>query len=196
MKRLILSIALSASLVTPALAALKSGDAAPGFSLQAALAGKQFTYALQDALKQGPVVVYFYPSAYTGGCNIQAHTFAINQDKFTAAGATIIGVSLDSIARLTDFSADPLYCAGKIPVASDVGGKTAKAYELKVSAGGPGMTDSRGAPIDHDFAERTTFIVTADGKIAAVIGGVSPPDNVQKALEVVQHLGPAKKPSA
>ena len=78
---------------------------------QASLAGKEFSYSLADALKKGPVVVYFYPSAYTQGCNIQAHTFAENMDKFNAAGSTVIGVSLDSIARLNDFSADPANAA-------------------------------------------------------------------------------------
>ena len=93
--------------VTPSFAALKQGDTAPDFKAQASLAGKEFTFSLRDALKKGPVVVYFYPAAFTGGCNLQAHTFAENHDKFAAAGASVIGVSLDSIARLNDFSADP-----------------------------------------------------------------------------------------
>src|SRR5271170_6505636 len=118
--------------VTSSFAALKQGDTAPDFKTQASLAGKSFTFSLKDALKKGPVVVYFYPSAYTGGCNIQAHTFAVNSDKFAAAGATIIGVSLDNISRLNDFSADPEYCAGKLPVASDEDGKIAKAYQLAI----------------------------------------------------------------
>jgi len=184
----------------PAMAALKEGDKAPDFKTQASLAGKSFTFSLKDALKKGPVVVYFYPSAYTGGCNIQAHTFAVNSDKFAAAGATIIGVSLDSIKRLNDFSADPQYCAGKFPTASDADGAISKSYDLKVADGKPGIKDTRGVEIDHGFAERTTFIVTSDGKIAATIGGVSPADNVTKALEEVQHLaaekGVAKKAGA
>src|SRR6266478_776621 len=118
MKRLVLGILLSGVIALPAIAALKEGDVAPDFKTQASLAGKRFTFSLRDALKKGPVVVYFYPSAYTGGCNIQAHAFAVNSDKFAAAGATIIGVSLDSIERLNDFSADPQYCAGKFPTAS------------------------------------------------------------------------------
>ena len=77
------------------------------FTAKASLAGKEFNYSLADELKKGPVVVYFYPSAYTQGCNIQAHTFAENMEAFNAAKATVIGVSLDSIARLNDFSADP-----------------------------------------------------------------------------------------
>ena len=89
-KRLLLGVLLSTVVVVPAMAALKEGDAAPDFKTEASLAGKEFTFSLKDALKKGPVVVYFYPSAYTGGCNVQAHTFAENKDKFTAAGATII----------------------------------------------------------------------------------------------------------
>src|SRR5690349_578458 len=133
MKKRLLACLLSTAIAVPVSAALKEGDQAPEFKAQASLAGKAFSYSLKDALKKGPVVVYFYPSAYTGGCNIQAHTFAVNHDKFVAAGASIIGVSLDSIARLNDFSADPNYCAGKIPVASDTGGKIARSYDLAVT---------------------------------------------------------------
>jgi peroxiredoxin len=171
----------------PALAALKEGDSAPAFEAQAALAGKEFTFKLKEALAKGPVVVYFYPSAYTQGCNIQAHTFSVNMEKFTAAGASVIGVSLDSIARLKDFSADPQYCAGKLPVASDADGKIAQSFDLKV-VNVPGVKDTRGNEVDHGFAERTTFIVLPNGQINATIGGVSPQDNVTKALEAVQKL--------
>ncbi|QDZ27224.1 peroxiredoxin [Noviherbaspirillum sp. UKPF54] len=181
----------------PVHAALKEGDSAPLFKVQASLAGKSFTFSLKDALTKGPVVVYFYPSAYTSGCNIQAHEFAVNHDKFTAANAAIIGVSLDSIARLNSFSADPNYCAGKIPVASDSKGKIAKSYDLSVQEFHAGIKDTRGIEIDHGFAERTTFIVTSDGRIAAAIGGLSPKANVEKALEKVQQLAvgkPSEKP--
>lgn len=192
MKRFLLAGLLSA-IVLPAAAALKQGDAAPDFKTQASLDGKEFTFSLQDTLKKGPVVVYFYPSAYTGGCNLQAHTFAVNHEKFAAAGASVVGVSLDSIARLNDFSADPEFCAGKLPVASDADGRIAKSYDLSVREGREGMKDTRGKDIGHGFAERTTFIVTPDGKIAATVGGVSPTENVQKALEAVEQL--AKKKS-
>jgi peroxiredoxin len=175
----------------PALAALNAGDAAPDFKAPASLDGKTFEFSLKQALTKGPVVVYFYPSAYTGGCNLQAHTFAVNYDKFRAAGASVIGVSLDSIERLNEFSADPQYCAGKVAVASDTGGKIAKSYDLKVGDAKEGAKDSRGIEIGHGFAERTTFIVTPDGKISATVGGVSPVENVDKALELVQQL--AKK---
>jgi peroxiredoxin Q/BCP len=192
MKRFFLVFLLASVISFPVCAALKEGDAAPDFEAPASLAGKAFTFSLKDTLKKGPVVVYFYPSAYTGGCNIQAHTFAVNNEKFAAAGATVIGVSLDSIARLNDFSADPDYCAGKIPVASDVDGKIAKSYELAVREASAGRKDTRGVEIGHGFAERTTFIVTSDGKIASAIGGMAPELNVEKALERVQKLADAR----
>jgi len=177
---------------TTANAALEAGAAAPDFTAQASLAGKEFTYALKDALAKGPVVVYFYPSAYTGGCNIQARAFADHKGEFDAAGASVIGVSLDSIARLNDFSADPEYCGGKVAVASDTDGSIAKSYGLKVMEGGAGLKDSRGQEIGHGFAERTTFVVTPDGKVGATIGGMSPAANVDKALETVKSMAAAK----
>ena len=179
---------------TPGFAALKQGDSAPDFKAQASLAGKEFTFSLHNALKKGPVVVYFYPAAFTGGCNLQAHTFAENHDKFAAAGASVIGVSLDSISRLNEFSADPQYCAGKLPVASDAKGEIAKSYDIKITVtNGKGeaiaqMKDSRGQEIGHSVAERTTFVVTSDGKIVATIGGVAGDANAEQALAVVQQL--------
>ena len=184
----VLTIGLAASLSLPALAALKAGDAAPDFTAQASLAGKPFSFALKDALKKGPVVVYFYPSAFTGGCNAQAHAFATNMDKFKAAGASVVGVSLDSIARLNDFSADPNYCAGQLPVASDADGKIAKSYDLMIRDVKEGQKDTRGVEIGHNMAERTTFIVTPDGKVSSTIGGVMPTENVDAALAAVQAL--------
>jgi thioredoxin-dependent peroxiredoxin len=188
MARRFIAALMTSAIALPALAALSEGTKAPDFTTQASLAGKEFTFSLKDALKKGPVVVYFYPSAYTGGCNIQAHTFAENIDQFSAAGASVIGVSLDKIATLNEFSADPEYCAGKLPVASDVDGKIAKSYDLKVADARPGMKNTKGKDIDHGFAERTTFIVTPDGKIAATVGGVSPKENVEKALALTKEL--------
>jgi thioredoxin-dependent peroxiredoxin len=192
MKRVLTGVLLSAVMAVPAFAALKEGDAAPDFKAPASMAGKEFTFALKDALKKGPVVVYFYPAAFTGGCNIQAHTFSENSDKFKEAGASVIGVSLDKIATLNEFSADPQYCAGKIPVASDADGKIAKSYDLKVSEGKAGFKNTRGNEIDHGFTERTTFVVTPDGKVAASIGNMKPDENVMKALETVQQLKSGK----
>jgi peroxiredoxin len=142
------------------------------------------------------VVVYFYPSAFTGGCNLQAHTFAENKEKFDALGASIIGVSADSLTRLNAFSADPQYCAGKIAVASDPDGAIAKSYNLTKMDVKAGIKDSRGEVIDHDFTERTTFVITPDGKVAATLSSaddkISPAEHVAKSLEVVQQLAGSK----
>jgi peroxiredoxin len=192
MKKILAGCAIFTMVGLPALAALKTGEQAPDFSAKASLAGKEFNFSLKDALKKGPVVVYFYPSAYTQGCDIEAHTFAEDKDKFDAAGATIIGVSGDSLARLDQFSADPNYCAGKFPVASDSDLKVAKSYDLTTNAGKPGMTDVRGVAIDHDFIERETFVIGKDGKIIAAFSSkddkLTPQQHVEKSLEIVQGL--------
>jgi thioredoxin-dependent peroxiredoxin len=183
---------------TPVLAALGPGTAAPDFTAQASLAGKDFTFSLKEALKKGPVVVYFYPSAYTGGCDIEAHTFATKKADFDAAGATIIGVSEDSLTRLNAFSSDPNYCAGKFPVASDAHGSIATSYNLKTEAAQPGAKDVRGVEIDHGFIERTTFVIGRDGKIIATLSSeadhLHPQDHVAKSLAIVQQLKAGKAP--
>ncbi len=186
------------AVASPAFAALAEGDKAPVFEAPASLAGKPFKFSLASTLAQGTVVVYFYPSAYTQGCNIQAHEFATRYDDFKAAGATVVGVSLDGIDRLNEFSADPDYCAGKLPVASDASGAIAKSYGLKVVSDFNGkslmtMKDTRGKDIGHAAAERTTFIVTPDGKVARVIGDVGASENVMQALAAVQQLAGAKR---
>ena len=192
MKTTVLGVALVVLLSLPLLAALKVGEKAPDFSARASLAGKEFNFSLADALKKGPVVAYFYPSAYTNGCDIEAHTFAEMKDQFDAAGATIIGVSLDSIVRLNQFSADPAYCAGKFPVASDAGGKIAATYTLTTTAVRAGQTDVRGVAIDHDMIERATFVIGKDHTIISTLSsnedGISPADHVKKPLEIVQKL--------
>ncbi|GHT94309.1 peroxiredoxin [Betaproteobacteria bacterium] len=177
------------ALCAPALvsAALPEGSAAPRFTARGAVAGKVIDYRLQDALSKGAVVVYFYPSAFTGGCNIQAHEFAVQYEQFVAAGATIVGVSLDGIERLKAFSADPDFCAGKITVVSDADGRIAKAYDISVRDIPAGRKDTRGTEIDHALAERTTFIIDKSGNITATVGGVSPVDNVAKTLEIVRR---------
>src|SRR6202453_3617860 len=193
MKRKVLGLLSLALAVTPSFAALKQGEFAPDFKTEASLAGKEFTFSLRDALKKGPVVVYFYPAAFTGGCNLQAHTFAENHDKFAAVGASVVGVSLDSISRLNDFSADPQYCAGKLPVASDEKGEIAKSYDIKITDTYKGqavatMKDSRGIEIGHSTADRTTCGVAPDEKIVATIGGIAGDTNAEQALAVVQRL--------
>jgi peroxiredoxin len=193
MKKSLLGLALSMLISLPVLAALKVGDKAPDFSARGSLAGKEFDFSLQEALAKGPVVVYFFPSAYTKGCDLEAHTFSQEKDKFDAAGATIIGVSADSIARLDRFSADPDFCAGKFPVASDADKKIAASYNLATNAAKAGMTDVKGDAIDHDFIERVTFIIGKDHKIVAAFSskddGISPDQHVAKSLAIVQGLG-------
>lgn len=187
MKKLLHIAIASAVLAAPAYAALEAGAQAPQFTAPASLDGKEFTYSLKEALSEGPTVVYFYPSAYTMGCNIQARTFALNMDKFKEAGASVVGVSLDSIDRLNDFSADPEYCAGKLPVVSDADGSIAASYDINVM-NRAGATDTRGVAIDHGFAERTTFIVSPEGKVVGTVGGVSPEENVMQSLQLIQQL--------
>lgn len=169
---------------------LSKGDAAPVFTAQASLAGSQFDFSLKNALAKGSVVVYFYPSAYTGGCDAEAHAFAELKDKFTAAGATIIGVSADDIQRLNAFSSDPNYCAGKFPVASDPGGKIAATYGLGFTPPKLGIKDVRGQDLTHGFIPRTTFVIDKAGKIVAVFSSeadhISPTEHVEKALAIVK----------
>ena len=145
-----------------------------------------------EALRKGPVVVYFFPAAHTGGCNLEAHTFAENKAKFDLAGATIIGVSRDSIKQLNDFSADPQYCAGKFPVASDADGAIAQSYDLKVMTLNRAVKTTRGEDVDHALTERTTFVITPDSKIVATLSSaddkITPADHVDKSLAVVESL--------
>ena len=168
------------------------GDTAPDFTATASLGGKDFTFHLNQALKKGPVVVYFYPSAYTQGCDLEAHTFADNAEKFDAAGASIIGVSADNLARLNQFSADPNFCAGKFPIASDESLKIAKSYDLQTTPGKAGAKDVRGVEIGHGFIERITFVVGKDHKIIAVMSSkadkLTPDQHVDKSLAIVQKM--------
>ena len=183
MKTALVGLALSALAALPVLAALKPADKAPDFSARASLAGKEFGFSLADALKKGPAVVYFYPSAYTKGCDLEAHTFAEN---------TIIGVSADSITRLNQFSADPDYCAGKFPVASDPDRKIATSYNLTANSPKTPIKDVRGVEIDHDFIERVTFVIGKDHQIVATLSSaddkLTPDQHVTKALEIVQKM--------
>jgi peroxiredoxin Q/BCP len=173
-------------------AMLSKGATAPVFNAPASLAGSEFDFSLKKALAKGAVVVYFYPSAYTGGCDAEAHAFAELKDKFTAAGATIIGVSADDIKRLNAFSSDPSYCAGKFPVASDPEGKIAASYGLTFTPPKVGAKDIRGQELTHGFIARTTFVINKEGKIIAVFSSeadhISPADHVEKALAIVKGL--------
>jgi peroxiredoxin len=193
-----LALCLSLILVLPALASsrqgmLRMGSIAPDFTAPASLDGENFTFSLKQAMAKGAVVVYFFPSAFTQGCDLEAHTFATQMDKFKAAGASVIGVSADSIERLDAFSKDPAYCAGHFPVASDPSGKIAASYGLKSTPAHAGMKDVRGATIDHAFIPRTTFVIDAKGKVIASMSsaedGLTPVDHVEKSLVIVEKLG-------
>ncbi len=176
----------------PAGAALQPGAAAPAFTAPASRAGKAFTFSLKQALAKGPVVVYFYPAAYTRGCDLEAHTFATRMIDFTTSGATVVGVSADSIQRLNEFSADPDYCAGKFPVASDPQGKIASDYGLKMQQPQTGVKDVRGMEVTHGFFPRTTFVIDANGAIVATLSSatdkLNPVEHVTRSLALVREL--------
>lgn len=144
--------AASLALASPALAALKVGDKAPDFMLKAANNGKVSDFSLKSALKSGPVIVYFYPKAFTGGCSLEARQFSTNIDKFAAKKVRVIGLSADSIDTLTKFSTAD--CQGKFPVAADASAKVAEAYDAKI----------KGIPM----AGRVSYVVGKDGRIAFV----------------------------
>ena len=171
---------------------LSKGSKAPMFTSKASLAGNEFNFSLKKALAKGPVVLYFYPAAYTGGCDLEAHTFAELKDKFTAAGATIIGVSADDIQRLNSFSSNPDYCAGKFPVASDAGGKIAATYGLELMPPQPGAKDVTGKQVTHGFLPRITFVINKNDEIVAVFSSktdhISPDEHVKKSLAIVTSL--------
>jgi thioredoxin-dependent peroxiredoxin len=171
---------------------LSKGSTAPVFSAKASEAGNEFDFSLEKALARGPVVVYFYPSAYTGGCDLEAHTFAEYKDSFAVAGASVIGVSADDIERLKSFSSDPEFCAGKFPVASDPGGAIAATYGLTINPPRDGAKDVRGQQITHGFIPRTTFVINKDHTIVAAFSSqtdhLSPDEHVKKSLAVVKAL--------
>lgn len=159
-----------AAIALPVLAALKVGDSAPDFTAQATLAGKEFQFSLAEALKKGPVVLYFYPAAFTKGCTIEAHKFAEATDQFTQLGATVIGVSKDDIETLHKFSVSE--CRSKFAVAADPGLKIAKSYDAKI----PVLA----------YADRTSFVIVPGGKIQYVYSALSPDQHVANTLAAVQ----------
>jgi thioredoxin-dependent peroxiredoxin len=171
---------------------LSKGSKAPVFSAKASEAGKEFDFSLKKALDKGPVVLYFYPSAYTGGCDLEAHTFAEYKDSFTTAGATIIGVSADDIERLKSFSSSPEYCAGKFAVASDPGGEIAASYGLKMKPPQADARDVRGEALTHGFIPRTTFVLNSKGEVVAVFSSemdhIAPDEHVRRSLAIVKAL--------
>jgi peroxiredoxin len=154
-----------------ALAALKPGDKAPMFKAQASLGGKEFTFSLTEALKKGPVVVYFYPQAFTSGCTIEAHEFAEAMPAFNALGASVIGVSNDDIATLDKFSTSE--CRSKFPVAADKDQRITKAYDAVMMGFMP-------------YANRTSYVITPNGIVSYEYTALDPTDHVKNTLAAVK----------
>lgn len=156
----------------PAYAALSVGVPAPDFSAPASQGGKEFAYSLASALKQGPVVLYFYPAAFTKGCTIEAHDFAEAVPQFKALGATVIGVSMDPIAKLDKFSVSE--CRSAFPVAADPDGHITRAYDAKM-------------PL-LSMAKRVSYVIAPDGHIAMTYSSMSPDEHVTKTIAAVTAL--------
>lgn len=151
----------------PAFAALSVGAKAPDFTLQATRGGKVFTFNLADALKKGPVVLYFYPAAFTPGCTIEAHDFADAIDKYKALGATVIGVSHDPLAKLQKFSVSE--CRSKFAVAADTTQSVMKSYDAVLAQ----------AP---DLANRTSYVITPNDTILYTYTSLNPDKHVANTL--------------
>ena len=177
-----IAIVCAAALASPSFAALKVGAKAPDFTAPAYLAGEPFTFKLADALKKGPVVVYFFPAPHTSGCNIEARMFSESIDQFKAQGATVIGITAGKLDELADFSKETEHCGGKFPVAADAGAKIATKYDalLKLKPG---------------WSDRTSYVISPDGTIVHVYSELKPTDHVKETLEAVKALK-ATKPKA
>ncbi len=172
MKRIFAGVALLVSVAAvPAHATLAVGATVADFTAQASLGGKEFTFSLADALKKGPVVLYFYPAAFTKGCTIEAHDFAEATDKFAALGATVIGVSHDNVATLDKFSVSE--CRSKFAVAADPDQKVIKAYDAVL------------AP-HPEYANRTSYVIAPDHKILLSYTDLNPDKHVDLTLDAVK----------
>src|ERR1700704_848787 len=171
MRRSLFTAVATALMAVPAFAALPDGTKAPDFSTEASLAGKSFKFSLADALKKGPVVLYFYPAAFTKGCTIEAHEFAEATDKFKALGATVIGVSHDSIDTLNKFSVSE--CRNKFAVAADADQKIMKAYDAVLAA-------------KPEYADRTSYVIAPDGKIIYEYTALNPDKHVENTMAAVE----------
>ena len=158
--------------VTSAFAALQVGEQAPDFQLNAALAGKATTFSLQQALKKGPVVLYFFPAAFSAGCTLEAHDFAEATADFTKQGATVIGVTAGNTDQIAKFS--QLECRDKFTVAADPGAKVAAEYKNTMEMKGKTLSD------------RTSYVIAPDGKILLSYTDKNPDAHIQKALDAVK----------
>jgi peroxiredoxin len=168
------ALALALLTALPAAAHLNPGSPAPAFAAQASLGGKVFTFDLAEALRSGPVVLYFYPAAFTPGCTIEAHDFAEHMGEYKKLGATVIGVSGDDIEKLRQFSVSE--CRGKFPVAADGGLKIATAYDARLGFG----------PVA--YANRTSYVIARDGKIAYAYTALDPEKHVANTLDALRKI--------
>jgi peroxiredoxin len=157
-------------LASPLYAALQPGAQAPDFTTEATLAGQPFKFALADALKNGPVVLYFYPAAFTKGCTVEAHEFAEATEKFKSLGATVIGVSHDSIDTLNKFSVSE--CRNKFAVASDADKKISKAYDANLFI--------------TSYSSRTSYVIAPNGKIIYEYTALNPDKHVENTMAAVE----------
>jgi thioredoxin-dependent peroxiredoxin len=169
MRRLMTLALGSFVLASPLYAALKPGAQAPGFTTPATLAGKPFTFSLAEALKNGPVVLYFYPAAFTKGCTVEAHNFAEATEQFKAMGATVIGVSHDSIDTLNKFSVSE--CRNKFAVASDADKKISTAYDANLFI--------------TSYSNRTSYVIAPNGTIIYEYTALNPDKHVENTMAAV-----------
>jgi len=160
---------------TAAVAALKPGAPAPDFIVKAALGGKDFTFSLVEALKKGPVVLYFYPKSFTSVCTLEAHEFAEAMDQFLAMGASVIGVSGDRIETQREFSTRE--CNDKFPVGADPKLEVINAYDAAFSAPIAGPM----------FANRISYVISPDGRILSTLEDSGSSRHIQNALAVVKE---------
>ncbi len=171
-RRLLFAAVVAALTSAPALASLQAGASAPDFKAQASLGGKVFDFNLSDALKKGPVVLYFYPAAFTKGCTIEAHEFAAAVDQYKKLGATVIGVSHDTIDVLNKFSVSA--CRSKFAVAADPQLTVAKAYDAVL-------------PQNPAYANRTSYVIVPGGKIIYTYTDLNPAQHVTNTLQALQQ---------
>lgn len=154
-----------------ALAALPVGALAPDFTTDAALGGVALKFSLSETLKKGPVVLYFYPKAFTTGCTIEAHNFAEATPKFNALGATVVGISNDTIETLKKFSVEA--CRDKFAVAADSGARIMKQYDAALW-------------LKPDMADRISYVISPEGKVLYVFSSLSPDQHVENTLKAVE----------
>lgn len=155
---------------------LEIGAAAPDFTATGALAGEQFEFRLSDKLKEGPVVLYFFPKAFTEGCTIEANMFAEATADFEAAGATVIGMSGDDVETLTKFSTEE--CRDKFAVAR-ADDAVMDGYHVRMM---PTLA----------LTNRTSYVIDQNGKIVLAHSAQDPKGHVTLTLEKVQQLARSK----